>query len=104
MANDLKERIVIEKTRYDYEVKSWPQFFTQMIAGIKRHDMRDKRDRNYEVGDRMLLREYDPFGAGYTGRDAVALITYITSNDTPCAMSSAALDNNFAILSIEIQE
>ena len=87
---------------YDYEVKSWPAFFSQMIAGDKKHDMRDKRDRDYKIGDRMLLREFDPFGGGYTGREAVALITYITDNVTPCAMSSAALDNNFAILSVKM--
>lgn len=86
----------------DYEVKSWPWFFQPMIDGVKRHDMRDKRDRPYKVGDRMLLREFDPRGVGYTGRTAVARITYITDNVTPCAMSSGALDNNFAILSVEI--
>lgn len=90
------------KPKPDYAVKSWPSFFSAMISGEKRHDMRDKRDRDYKVGDVMLLREYDPFGAGYTGRDATFRITYITSNDTPCAMSSAALDNNFAILSVEL--
>jgi len=65
--------------------------------------MRDMRDRDYKVGDRMLLREYDPFGGGYSGRQAIATITYITSHETPCAMSSAALDRNFAILSVEVE-
>lgn len=88
----------------DYEVKSWPAFFSKMISGEKKHDMRDKRDREYKVGDSMLLREYDPFGGGYTGRWAVVEITYITSNVTPCAMSSAALDNDFCILSVELIE
>lgn len=87
---------------YEYEVKSWPQFFQPMIDGVKKHDMRNKRDREYKVGDRMLLREYDPFGGGYTGRSAVFEITYITSNDTPCALSSAGLGDDMAILSVEL--
>jgi hypothetical protein len=91
-------------TPYDYEVKSWPAFFAPMIAGVKKHDMRNKRDRAYSVGDTVLLREFDPFGSGYTGRSAVFRITYITSNDTPCALSSAGLDNDMAILSMELVE
>jgi hypothetical protein len=87
---------------YDYEVKSWPWFFSKMIAGQKKHDMRDKRDRAYKVGDKVLFREWDPTGGDYTGRSAVFEITYITSNDSPCAMSSAALDRNFVILSVNL--
>lgn len=89
--------------QYDYAVKSWPWLFEQMLAGTKKHDMRDLRDRPYEIGDRMLLQEFDPRSGEYTGREAVANITYITSNMTPCAMSSAALDRNFAILSVQIE-
>lgn len=89
---------------YDYEVKSWPWFFEPMVAGNKKHDMRDKSERPYRIGDRMLLREFDPRNGQYTGREAVAMITYITSNDTPCAMSSNALDNNACILSVLVSE
>jgi hypothetical protein len=88
---------------YDYEVKSWPWFFEEMISGRKMHDMRDKRDREYKVGDKMLLREFDPRTGDYTGRASIATITYITDNVTPCAMSSAALDRNFAILSLNVE-
>jgi hypothetical protein len=87
---------------YDYEVKSWPWFFEPMVAKKKTHDMRDMRDRSYKIGDRMLLREFDPRDGKYTGRCALATITYITSTDTPCAMSSATLDKNFAILSVSV--
>lgn len=89
---------------YDYEVKSWPWFFEPMCAGHKKHDMRDKRDRDYKIGDRMLLREWDPRTGEYTGREAIAMITYITSNDAPCAMSSNALDRNACILSVLVSE
>lgn len=88
---------------YDYEVKSWPWFFEEMITGRKKHDMRDKRDREYKVGDKMLLREFDPRTGQYSGRAAIGTITYITDNVTPCAMSSAALDRDFAILSLDVQ-
>lgn len=92
------------KAYYNYAVKSWPWFFEEMITGRKKHDMRDKRDRSYKVGDRMLLREYDPRCGSYTGRGAIVQITYITDNVTPCAMSSGALDNDYAILSVNVME
>jgi hypothetical protein len=84
-------------------VKSWPWFFEEMVAGRKKHDMRDKRDRDYAIGDRMLLREFDPRNGQYTGRAAIATISYITDNVTPCAMSSSALDKALAILSVNVE-
>ena len=89
---------------YDYEVKSWPWLFEPMMAKQKMHDMRDMRDRPYKIGDRMLLREFDPRTGKYTGREGVALITYITNNETPCAMSSSVLARDFAILSVTCHE
>ncbi|MEQ6333278.1 DUF3850 domain-containing protein [Sphingobium sp. MK2] len=85
---------------YDYEMKSWPWFYREMIAGRKKHDMRDKRKRSYKVGDRVLLREWDPRSGSYSGEQCVFEITYITSNDSPCALSSGGLDRNMAILSM----
>ena len=89
---------------FDYEVKSWPWLFEPMMSGIKQHDMRDMRDRPYKVGDRMLLREFDPRTGTYTGREGIAMITYITNNETPCAMSSSVLNRDFAILSVTCHE
>ncbi len=85
-----------------HNVKSWPAFFEAMISGRKMHDMRDKRDRDYKVGDGLVLHEWDPFTGAYSGRKALFEITYITGNESPCAMSSAALDRNFVILSVKM--
>jgi hypothetical protein len=84
-----------------YNVKSWVPFFQAFKTGAKKHDMRDLKDRNYKVGDILVLEEYDPFKGEYTGDAMRMKITYITSRDTPCAFSSAALDNNYCILSLE---
>jgi hypothetical protein len=37
----------------------------------------------------------------YTGREATAQITYITSAGAPCALSDQALNQEFCILSIQ---
>ena len=83
-----------------HTVKSWPWFFQEMVKGNKKHDMREK-DRNYCIGDTMTLQEFDPRTGIYTGETLDVKITYITSNDSPCALSSAYLDNNAVILSVE---
>jgi uncharacterized protein YqfB (UPF0267 family) len=86
----------------DHVLKSWPKFFQEIAAGRKKHDIRDKTEYDFKIGDWCLLKEYDPFLGSYTGETCLVEITYITSNDTPCAFSSAALGKDFAVLSFEL--
>jgi len=85
----------------EYNVKSWTAFFQALKRGEKKHDMRDLVDRQYRVGDILNLQEYDPFTGHYSGDEMRMKITYITSRETPCAFSSAALDRDYCILSLE---
>lgn len=87
-----------------HKVKSWVGLFEPIYNGQKTHDLRDMVDRNYKVGDILLLQEYDQFAGKYTGREAKVKITYITSNVTPCALSSNALAKDHCILSISLVE
>lgn len=82
--------------------KSWPQFFQAIKAGLKMHDLRSTKDDHYQVGDTMVLREYDPVAGKFTGDEVTTEITFITSNATPCAYSSHALERGFAILSLRV--
>lgn len=84
----------------EHELKCWPQFFGPISHGEKRHDLRRSFDRDFRVGDRLKLREFDPATEAYTGRVQVVEITYITSADLPCALSKGALHPDFCILSI----
>lgn len=83
-----------------HHVKSWPWFFQAMVAGRKKHDMRTT-DRDYKVGDILCLQEFDPRSGTYTGDEHLMNITYITSRDTPCALSSNGLAQDHVILSLE---
>jgi len=87
-----------------HELKCWPEFFEPISLGRKTHDLRRSDDRDFSVGDRLLLREYDPASREYTGRELTADITYITSADMPCALSQDALHPNFCILSIRVRK
>jgi hypothetical protein len=85
-----------------HELKCWPEFFQAIKSGHKRHDLRRADDRDFRVGDRLLLREYDPVRRTYTECSLVAEVTYVTSAELPCALSKDALHPAFAILSIKV--
>lgn len=84
-----------------HRVKSWSHFFDAIQNGSKKHDLRED-DRNFKVGDIVVLERYDNIKGEYTGETLNTKITYITSRATPCAFSSVVLDRNFVILSLEI--
>lgn len=66
-----------------HDLKTWPEFFEEVAAGRKPFEVRHN-DRNFQVGDILVLREFRPIpshnGAGsYTGRRITAHIEYLTS-------------------------
>jgi hypothetical protein len=65
----------------EHELKVWPRQFEAVVAGQKMHEVR-KFDRDFRVGDVLLLCEYAPQSAKYTGRRARVLITHITRPGT----------------------
>lgn len=82
-------------------LKSWVGLFEPILLGLKTHELR-VLDRDYQIGDICLLREYDPLARVYTGREVKVRITYITSSKhQECAFSPFALHPATGILSIE---
>ncbi|MCK1466886.1 DUF3850 domain-containing protein [Bradyrhizobium sp. CW10] len=88
------------RTPFEHKVKSWPSFFEATLSGVKTHEVRRLTDRDYQVGDRLLLQEYDPSTETYSGRELAVRITYVTSTEAPCALSEECLHPHFCILSI----
>lgn len=69
---------------YTHELKIWPKYFDAVSEGRKKFEIRSTRDRVFEVGQHILLREYDPLQeVPYTGRWIHIQVTYVTENDTP---------------------
>ena len=58
----------------EHELKILPQFYNGVASHRKTFEIR-KDDRDYQVGDRILLREFD--GEDYTGHQTRRIITYI---------------------------
>ena len=44
----------------EHELKTWPSPFQAVRRGEKTHEVRGSRDRNFSVGDLLLLREFVP--------------------------------------------
>jgi hypothetical protein len=77
-----------------HHLKIHPQYFAAVRAHKKNFEIR-KDDRDFEVGDLVVLKEYLPETDSYTGQTTIRLITYIVS-DIP----DMGLKPGFVILSI----
>ena len=96
----LPDTVMATRATKIHELKCWPQFFNAIVEGRKRHDLRRSYDRDFEVGDKLRLREFSPVDREYTGRVHMVEVTYVTSADLPCALSGDALHPDYCILSI----
>ncbi|GAA3929503.1 ASCH/PUA domain-containing protein [Hymenobacter algoricola] len=68
---------VAESTqRRTHELKTWPACFAAVEAGIKPFDVREN-DRSFQVGDALLLREFEPESEQYSGRTTARWISYV---------------------------
>lgn len=57
-------------------LKTWIEYFDDVANGIKTFEIR-KNDRNFQVGDILLLEEYCNKTEHYTGAWVKVLVTYI---------------------------
>lgn len=65
-----------------HELKSWPAEFTAVLHGKKTFEIRkDDRKPRFEIGDKLVLREFLPGGPRYTGRTIVAFIGYVERSE-----------------------
>jgi hypothetical protein len=65
-----------------HKIKTWPVYFYEVASGNKTFELR-KFDRNYKIGDTLILQCYNPdtiSDTGYTGEEASFIITHILDN------------------------
>jgi len=88
-----------------HDLKTWPKEFEASLFGSKRHEFR-RDDRGFNVGDLLLLREWDPEKGylmvpegshlgDYTGRHALFKVTFITR------APDFGVPEGFCVMSIE---
>lgn len=61
-----------------HDVKIWPEYLDAVLDGRKTYEVR-KNDRGYQVGDQLLLREWDPTSDTYLSRATLTEVTYMSS-------------------------
>lgn len=61
-----------------HELKILPEYYNAQIEGKKNFEIR-KNDRDYKVGDKLVLKEYDPKAKEFTGQSFITEITFITN-------------------------
>lgn len=61
-----------------HDLKTWPDPFRALVAGEKTFEVR-WNDRDYQVGDTLHLREFDPATGLYSGEVTDRRVTYILS-------------------------
>ncbi len=83
-----------------YEVPLPKTEFDSVMCGAKQHHILP--GLKFEVKDILLLKEIGTDDNSFTGREAQAEITYITSEKNHCALSPNALRKNFTIASFQL--
>lgn len=66
-----------------HELKTIPPFFEDVISEHKTFEVRWGGDRDFRLGDLLLLREYESNPGIYTDRAAVVRVTYLCRFQEP---------------------
>jgi hypothetical protein len=61
----------------EHELKTWPEPFRALLEGRKHHEVRFN-DREFAVGDVLVLQEWSPEKGRYTGRELRRVVSYMT--------------------------
>lgn len=78
--NKLQEKNYFsEKDKVDHILKTDPEYFQNIVDGIKKFEIR-KNDRNFQVGDYILLFEYDRQNDVFSNRYLLIQISYLLTN------------------------
>ena len=87
-----------------HELKTWGIFWNEVNARTKMFEVR-KNDRNFKVGDVLVLREWDHKRKRYTGNVAYRFVTLVMdlgsyfNNVVPASDECSA--PGYAVLSLE---
>ena len=78
-----------------HALKTWQPFYAEVERGDKTFEVR-RDDRDFRVGDTLVLCEWDQGVGNYTGRKCYRRIGYVLRNAEPFGVQPG-----FAVLSLE---
>jgi len=93
----IQSEIRLPKTHY---LKTWPNFFYAILYKFKGFEVR-KNDRDFGVGDNLILQEFDPLFEGgnvghFTGREIAVVVTSILHG------GKFGIEEGFCVMGIEV--
>jgi ASC-1-like (ASCH) protein len=74
-------------------LKIHPEYYKAVVTGKKTFEIR-KNDRDYHVGDKLFLNEFDPIKQEFSGRRTRVIVTYLTDY---------AQVDNYVVMGFEIE-
>ena len=77
-----------------HQLKTWNPYYDAIISGKKKFEVR-KDDRNFQVGDTLLLREWNPDTKEYSGRKIAFEIGYKL-----CGNENLGIKDGYCILGL----
>ena len=60
-----------------HNLKTWPPFWEDISSGRKTFEVRRNGSRNFQIGDILILREWDPKIEKYTGKKCNVKVNYL---------------------------
>jgi Domain of unknown function (DUF3850) len=78
-----------------HKLKSWLGAFSDVVAQVKRCEVRRCDDRVFQLGDELELQEYDNEKEQYTGKATLVRVIHIIRRAGPtiiCGVSAQQID------------
>ena len=80
-----------------HELKVWDTYYDSLESGQKNFEVR-KNDRNFQVGDLLLLNCFNPKKETYNGEKCLRRITYILHGD------KFGIEKEYCVIGLKIIE
>lgn len=78
-------------------LKTWPPYFEEVYQGKKNFELR-KNDRNFQIGDILVLQEWTAETEQYTGREIAKKVEYVLEG------GSLGLEEGYVIMALSMVE
>lgn len=82
-----------------HHLKTWPQYFQRIQSGEKPFELR-KNDRDFQVGDTLILQEWLPKEGHFSPNELMVEVTYVFIDSS----GSFGLKEGYCVMGIKILE
>jgi len=77
-----------------HSLKTWPEYFNEVFLDHKHFEVR-KNDRDFKIGDIVILKEWNNEEQAYTGREIARIVQYVLHG------GQFGIEDGFCVMSIQ---